>query len=261
MHHDSPLRATSPLLVMAAALVTAHGALAQSAGSPEPAAAPATGSSPLTANIGLVSLYKYRGQDQYAAPTERYARPALQGGLDYAFANGLYLGNWNSTVRLYDPVGNKGNVEMDFYGGYKFNAGPLAWDVGALRYQYPGAAGLNTTELYGAATWKELTLKYSHTVSKKYFGLQDGSGTGYLNLAWAHPLREGLTLNAAVGHTFLTHEIRSAGLRDYTDYSVGVAWDVLPGTTLAATYAGADRAGTYGYINKGKAIVSLKYTY
>ena len=243
------------------AAAPAAAAPASAAATPAPAA---EASSPLSFNIGLVSLYKYRGQDQYFTGSEHYSRPALQGGVDYAFSNGLYLGNWNSTIKLPDPTSTSGknaNVEMDFYGGYKFATGPLGWDVGVLRYQYPGANALSTTELYAGATYKELTLKYSHTVSSKYFGLENGRNTGYLNLAWAHPLRDGLTLNASVGHTFMTSDVRAAGLPSYTDYSVGVAWDFMPKTTLTAAFVGADKASNYGYVNKGKAIVGVKYTF
>ncbi len=83
------------------------------------------------------------------------------------------------------------------------------WGVlGALRYQYPGAASINSTEAYVAASYGEVTGKYSHTVSRKYFGLEDGRGTGYVNLAWNHLLKETLIFHAAVGHTLLPTTLR-----------------------------------------------------
>ena len=53
--------------------------------------------SPLAFNISLASNYKFRGQDQDQSKTGGF-KPALQGGVDYAFANGFYVGNWNSTI-------------------------------------------------------------------------------------------------------------------------------------------------------------------
>ena len=56
---------------------------------------PLMASAQLSSNISLTSNYKFRGQDQ----DQRRAaanKPALQGGFDYAFSNGFYLGNWNS---------------------------------------------------------------------------------------------------------------------------------------------------------------------
>ena len=71
---------------------------------------PAPAPSPFTGNISLVSDYRFRGI------TQTFEEPALQGGVDYAHASGLYLGNWNSNV---SPGAGfpGGNLEMDFYGG------------------------------------------------------------------------------------------------------------------------------------------------
>ena len=124
------------------------------------AALPLAASAQLTGNLGLTTNYKYRGQDQDASKA-RAVKPAVQGGLDYAFGDsGWYLGNWNSSVDWLP--GN--SIEMDLYGGYKFKAGEFDMDLGALTYLYPGNTSGNTTELYAAATWGPLTAKYSHTV-------------------------------------------------------------------------------------------------
>ena len=98
------------------------------------AAMPLMASAQLSGNLSLTSNYKYRGQDQDTSKT-RAVKPALQGGFDYAFGeSGWYVGNWNSTVNWLP--GN--SIEMDLYGGYKFKAGALDWDLGALTYLYPG---------------------------------------------------------------------------------------------------------------------------
>ena len=119
------------------AAAPAAAAPASAAATPAPAA---EASSPLSFNIGLVSLYKYRGQDQYFTGSEHYSRPALQGGVDYAFSNGLYLGNWNSIVSSGAGFPD-GNLEMDFYGGYKASVGDFGVDVGGILYYYPGSDG------------------------------------------------------------------------------------------------------------------------
>ena len=222
---------------------------------------PMLASAQLTANDSLTTNYKFRGQDQDTSKVKA-VKPALQGGFDYTFGEtGFYVGNWNSSVNWLS--GN--SLESDLYGGYKFKAGDVDLDVGLLTYIYPGNSAGNTTEVYGAATFGPVTAKYSHTLSKDYFAYagpgMKGRNTGYLNLAWAHPLRDGLTLNASVGHTFMTSDVRAAGLPSYTDYSVGVAWDFMPKTTLTAAFVGADKSSSYGYVNKGKAILGVKYTF
>jgi uncharacterized protein (TIGR02001 family) len=89
--------------------------------------APAAEASPhtLTANIGLYSSYRFRGIDQ------TFGKPALQGGFDYAHSSGFYLGNWNSNVNSGAGYPS-GNLEMDFYGGWKGTWGDWGLDVGAI---------------------------------------------------------------------------------------------------------------------------------
>ncbi len=205
----------------------------------------------LSANVSVVSKYKYRGQDQ--SDPLKGAVPAIQGGFDYAL-DGFYVGNWNSSV------GFAHGTEMDFYGGYKGEFSGIGYDVGLLKYYYPGtgASTLNTTELYGALTWGIATLKYSHTLSDKYFGIVEGKGTGYLDLSANYEVIPKVTLNAHVGFTSLPSEAKSlTGLEDYTDYKLGATYDFGGGLTLSGAYVGANKKGVWGDINKGRLVVAL----
>src|SRR3954463_5967849 len=80
-----------------------------------PAAAPASPHT-LTGNAGLFSEYRFRGIDQ------TFGQPAFQGGFDYSHASGIYVGNWNSNVNQGAGFPG-GNLEMDFYGGWKTTFG------------------------------------------------------------------------------------------------------------------------------------------
>ena len=218
------------------------------------ATAPEAPASPLSFNISVASNYKFRGQDQDQSKTRAF-KPALQGGVDYAFENGFYLGNWNSTINWtkYLPSNPANNIEMDFYGGYKFKAGPLDLDVGALTYVYPGASGANTTEVYLGGGYGPVSAKYSRTVSKGYFGIGkefldgEGRGTGYLNLAYAQEVAPKLTLKASVGYTSFKGAVRDAGLPNYLDYSVGASYDLGSGLALSGAVAGANKKSSYVY--------------
>ena len=250
--------AAQALIVLATALTASGAALAQAT---TDAAAPAAAPAPnLTGNISLTTNYKFRGQDQYMIGKNDYAKtkgfkPAVQGGLDYAFGDsGFYVGSWNSSVNWL-----KGNsIEMDLYGGYKFKAGPLDMDVGALTYIYPGNSSGNTTELYVAGTYASETLgsftaKYSHTVSKDYFGYAGnkagsglkGTNTGYLNLAYSKEIVPKVTLKAAVGYTNMSSDIRSLGYKSYVDYNVGASYDFGNGLSLAGSVQGANKQSAY----------------
>jgi uncharacterized protein (TIGR02001 family) len=240
------------------------------------ASLPMIASAQLTANVGLTSNYKFRGQDQDSLASDGGIRtktvaPAIQGGFDYAFGEtGWYVGNWNSSVNWLSGNG----IESDLYGGYKFTAGGIGWDLGALTYIYPGNKNGNTTELYGAGTFGPLTLKYSHTVSKDYFGYageNSGSGfkgrnTGYFNLAFAQEVAPSLTLKAALGYTRFSSgakdnfELSGVNSPNFVDYGLGVVYDFGAGLSLYGGVQGANKKGVYGGINKARAIVSLNKT-
>lgn len=224
-------------------------------------ALPMVASAQLTANVSVTTNYKFRGQDQKSSSAQ-WVKPALQGGVDYAFGDsGFYVGNWNSTVDWLDN--NK--LEMDFYGGYKFKAADVDWDVGLLTYVYPGNTLGNTTELYGSGTLGPVTVKYSHTVSKDYFGwagskydsTYKGRNTGYLNVAFAQEVAPKTTLKLSVGYTRFSSDIKDLGVPNYVDYSVGGAYDLGDGFSLGAAWVGANKTGAFGFVNKGRAIVSL----
>ena len=102
----------------------------------------------LSANVGVVSDYRFRGVSQ------SFRRPALQGGVDWAHDSGFYLGTWASTVDD-DFLTDTHGIEWDIYGGYKFPVG-AGWtlDVGLLQYLYPGESLWNTTELYLGGSWQ-----------------------------------------------------------------------------------------------------------
>jgi uncharacterized protein (TIGR02001 family) len=214
----------------------------------------------LSANVSLVSKYKYRGQDQ-SDPTKD-AVPALQGGFDYTLG-GFYVGNWNS------GIGFAHGTEMDFYGGYKGKVAMLDFDVGALQYYYPGSgvSSLNTTEVYGQLGWMFVTAKYSLTVSDKYFGFEDGDTTGYLDISANYEIAKGLTVNAHVGQTIFSSDAKNnpvnaillngSGPVNYTDYKLGLTYDLGNGFSVSGAAVGATKKNTWGDANKSRLILAL----
>ena len=131
---------------------------------------------------------------------QTYGKPALQGGVDYSHSSGFYAGNWNSNVN--EGAGFPGgNLEMDFYGGWKKTWGDWGIDLGAIYYYYPGThsgssrmfspvnnksgkiadGNVHNFEGYIGGSWKFLTLKYSRAFSD-YFQAPNTDGSGYLDL-------------------------------------------------------------------------------
>lgn len=229
--------------------------------------------SPLTANINVTTNYKFRGQDQGNVNPDRGFSPAIQGGFDYSM-NGFYVGNWNSSIGWISEAGVNSHIEMDFYGGYRGEIGAgFGYDVGILQYYYPHGASFNVTELYAAVTYSFLSLKYSGTVSKDYFGyghafkdanaLSDrpsGRGTGYLDLTGNYEVIKGLTANGHVGYTRYASDLRDQGLPGYFDYRIGATYDLGSGFSLAGAIVGANKRSFYGDINKARVIATISKT-
>lgn len=199
--------------------------------------------SPLSFNVSAVSDYKYRGISQSRRD------PAFQGGIDYAFPNGFYVGTWASYIRWITDSGGKGHAEIDLYGGYKGTITEgLSYDVGVLTYQYPNNSlptSANTTEVYGALTYGPATLKYSHSLTN-LFGFADSKGSGYIDLSATFDVGSGFTVTPHVGHQSVRHNSAAS----YTDYSLTVNHDWY-GMTFGLAYVDTDASST-AYVGQGK---------
>ena len=252
--------------IVLALLATSSAAFAQTA-----PAAPE-----VTYNVGVVSQYRYRGIAQ------THGDAALQGGVDYANANGFYAGAWGSTIKWIketglDPankVDTKGPLELDLYGGYKFEAAGVAYDVGYLRYQYvnntynklgAGFSNANTDEIYGAATYGVLTAKYSYTLSD-LFGQHANGGSkhsSYFDLTANFDLGNGYSFAPHAGRQTVAN---NAGY-SYTDYAMTLGKDL--GNGLSANVASISTTAknnanftTNGYNTaKSTLVVGVKYTF
>jgi uncharacterized protein (TIGR02001 family) len=202
----------------------------------------------LSANLSLTSKYKYRGQDQ--SDPAKSMLPAVQGGFDYGFGD-FYVGNWNSSVS-----GATGGTEIDLYGGYKFNVSGIAMDAGLLTYLYPGSgnSNLNTTEVYLGGSLGMYGLKYSHTVSSRYFGEGSGRGTGYIGFTANPDMGNGLVLNTGFGYTLKNSS--DANTPNYGDWKLGATYDLGGGMSASAAVIGATKKDVYA-ANKTRVVLTI----
>ncbi len=216
----------------------------------------------ITSNVSLVSNYLYRGISQTGA------KPAIQGGFDYGYASGVYAGIWGSNISWLSDAGvaTNASVELDTYLGFKSSlAGDFTYDVGFLRYNYPGTYGAgktkgDTDEIYGAVGYKWVTVKYSYSMGKT-FGVADAKGTNYLELNASHPLSDtGITVGAHLGKQ--TYKGVEAATATYTDYKLSATKD-FSGYILGLAYSktNAKAGGFYtalgNDLGKGAAVLSL----
>jgi len=249
-----------------ALLATSSAAFAQTA--------PAAATPEVTYNVGVVSQYRYRG----IAQTKGDA--ALQGGVDYANANGFYAGAWGSTIKWIKdakPDANvsaaKGAVELDMYAGYKFEAAGLGYDVGYLRYEYIGNTykdastanvNANTDEAYGAVTYGPATLKYSYAFSD-LFGYMNSRGSEYWDLSATFDLGNGYSLVPHVGR----QSVKNASAYSYNDIALTLNKDL--GNGLTASIAAISTNGNSTNFNnlsctaydasKSAVVVGVKYSF
>lgn len=205
-------------------------------------------------NIGAVSDYRYRGISQTRL------KPAVQGGFDGTYGN-WYVGAWASNIKWLKDAGSDGSLEIDVYGGYKYEiAKDVTVDVGALTYIYPSNTTIpnaNTTELYIGVATGAFSAKYSHAVTNT-FGFTNSKGSGYLEANLDYELTKGTNLLAHVGH----QTIKKTSVASYTDYKLGVTYEALGGK-FAASVVGTDSKNVYltpAGKNNGKTGLVLGYT-
>lgn len=218
-----------------------------------------------TGNLTLASDYRFRGISQ------TFNRPTIQGGFDYAHSSGFYVGNWNSNVSG-NQYPDGASLEMDLYGGYKFEPMQgLTADVGVLKYYYPGAsiAGVkpDALELYVGASYKWFSAKYSHAVSDDYFGFEDADGSYYLDLNANFEVMDKTTLGFHVGR----QKFKNYGDYSYTDYKLSLSRDfgfATLGLALISTNADSDvytisnASGTKTKdVSKNTAVLSISKTF
>jgi uncharacterized protein (TIGR02001 family) len=241
----------------------------------QPSASPHT----YTGNVGFFSQYIFRGL------TQTNKEPALQGGFDYSHASGFYVGTWASNVSwLRDNSSYRagGSLEWDIYGGYKGSIArtDLGYDVGLLYYWYPGdvapgAVKADTTEIYGALSWKWLTGKLSYSIDNKTFGATDSRGTYYLDLTANYPIPSS-KLTAVIHFGIQKYDGQTPGLAvsndsaySYNDWKLGINFSLPKDYTVGLFYTDTSGANSAFYgpptyprdISKGTATAFVQKTF
>ena len=230
----------------------------------------------VTYNVGVVSQYRYRGLAQTKGDA------ALQGGVDYANANGFYAGAWGSTIKWIKDASTpsetqvKGPVELDIYGGYKFEAAGVAYDVGFLRYEYLGNTlkntmantnkygNANTNEVYGAATYGVATLKYSDSLTNLFGNLNSKHST-YWDLSATFDLGSGYTLVPHIGR----QTVKNSAALSYTDKALTLNKDLGDGLSASVSAITTSGKGISDFASwstnydtaKDAVVVGVKYSF
>lgn len=218
----------------------------------------------ISGNVALVSDYAFRGVSQ----TDEQI--AIQGGFDYAHDSGLYVGTWASNVdSTFFGGARDPQIELDLYGGYAGEmANGIGYDVGILRYQYPGGNqsgfDVNTTELYVSGSMSGFTVSLNYSDELAFIGSTESAW--YLAAGYEMTLPQDFGLALHVGHSFGdAYDVGPAappgvsGLPDsYTDWSIGVSKN-LAGVDLGLTYVDSDGDGSnmFGDLADSRVVFSI----
>lgn len=87
----------------------------------------------MSANLGLASMYMWRGQN--LTPDG----PQISGGIEFSGDTGLYGGVWTTN--------ETGGHETDLYVGFGGEAGSVSYDISYWHYLYPEDGDLGDTAL------------------------------------------------------------------------------------------------------------------
>lgn len=105
----------------------------------------------LTLTPTIASDYLFRGISQTRN------RWAAQFTAEMTHSSGVYIGGFISNVAF---QGTNARQEIDLYGGYRFSALTINWDIGAILYTYPGYTANGGFDL----NYVELALRASREI-------------------------------------------------------------------------------------------------
>ena len=183
----------------------------------------------IEANVTLATDYVFRGFSQTNED------PAIQGGFDYGFDGGFYLGAWGSNVNFGEGVNT--STEIDLYGGYAFDVSEtVSLDFGYIYFVYPGeTSGFNYSEFVASVSVSDFS--FGVVFSPDYFG--SDSTAFVLNADYSFSLAENWGLDLHAGFTTTDEDDIAAPGDSYTDYSISLTTSGA-GLDYALTFYGTD---------------------
>lgn len=140
----------------------------------------------LSANAGIVSDYYFRGVQQTASAS-------ANGGIDYEYYDGIYVGIWAADVegQVDDGFGGEAGIEIDIYGGYGGEFGDIGYSIGFTHYGYTGTFDTSYDEINLGASYGDFAVDFasgSHEVpggtDQDYTFTALSYGTGPLSVTY-----------------------------------------------------------------------------
>jgi uncharacterized protein (TIGR02001 family) len=170
-------------------------------------------------------------------------RWAGQFGVEAVHESGLYVGGFISNVAF---QGTNARQEVDAYGGFRFTALTINWDVGAILYTYPGYTQPSTgpydlnffeVALRASREFGPVKLLAGIFYSPDY-QLQSGNSL-YIEGGIDLSLPFEFTASGRLGYITIQNNLRY-GVPDYLWYSVGISRPLPLGFTAAVGWYGTN---------------------
>lgn len=192
----------------------------------------------LSGNVALTSDYVWRGVSQTDGS------PAIQGGFDADFGNGLYAGVWGSNV----DFGDDASIEVDLYGGWAGEFEGVGVDIGYIHYHYP-TESYQLDEVY-------IGLSYGPVSFTQYFDLSfdnDDELGNYSDFGLDLGEYSGVAVSAHAGF----YDVDSnAGGDDYWDYKLAASTSLFSADWELA-FTGTDENASSGDANDETLILTV----
>jgi uncharacterized protein (TIGR02001 family) len=124
------------------------------------------------------------------------------------------------------------------YGGFSGElANGVGYDLGYIRYEYPGYGDADTNEVYLGGSFSNFSAKLVYSDELAFIGSKESAW--YLAGGYEMELPEGFGLSASLGYSFGDAFDNDVFSDSYLDWSIGVTKSV-GGVDLGLTYTDVD---------------------
>ncbi|HEX5276435.1 MAG TPA: TorF family putative porin [Fluviicoccus sp.] len=185
----------------------------------------------VTGSTAFTTNYLFRGVSQ------TMTNAAVQGSMTFTHTSGAYFSMWGSSI-----ASGAGGLELDTLLGYSGKAGEVSYDVGVMRYNYPGINDpLAYDEIYGSVSMSGA--KIGLNISPDYFNKSDKFTYLYASYGTevaGFGVSGSLGMNKFDSAAMMTQALGTTGSDDsYMDYKLAVS-KTLGGVGVEGAYIGSD---------------------
>lgn len=198
----------------------------------------ASAADPITVSgsAAFTSDYLFRGVSQ----TSNNA--AVQGAMTFTHESGAYFSLWGSSI-----ASGAGGLELDTLLGYGGKAGEVAYDVGVMRYNYPGLNDNNAAfeadynEVYASVSTMGAKVGFNYSPdyffeSDKFLYLYASYGTEVAGVG----LFGSVGMNKFDSAAMMSQALGTTGSDDsYIDYKLAAS-KAISGITVEGAYIGSN---------------------